>query len=88
LATVFIGQKMNQDIQKMNQDFYACHLFEFLRKENPLVSFCTMHFTGGFNYRSSDKETKGELRRSTVCEAPHVPCWGPSIVYLLPVICN
>ena len=22
--------------------------FEFLRKENPLVSFCTMHFTGGF----------------------------------------
>ena len=39
---------MNQDIQKMNQDFYACHLFEFLRKENPLVSFCTMHFTGGF----------------------------------------
>ncbi len=35
----------------MNQDFYACHLFEFLRKENPLVSFCTMHFTGGFNYR-------------------------------------
>ena len=36
--------------QKPPQIFPRARLFEVLRQENPLVSFCSMHCTGGFNY--------------------------------------
>ena len=49
LASFFLDRKYMHYVLKTHPRFFTPAIFfEFLRKENPLVSFCTMHFTGGF----------------------------------------
>ncbi len=64
LATFFFQTENELGYTEKNTPNFsrACHLFEFLRKENPLVLFCTMHFTGGFKYLT----TSGCTHRRTL----------------------